>query len=214
MNKKLITTIAMVALVSSFILADDPQIVTAPEDNTGTSTILAVELPEFDDSVSVSGGGQSTVVADAENVPFVFVLQAENGTTWVDANEENVFDPDWDVRDGFDVDFRIAAVEGSSSTASTIKVDIEVGNLLRNGVTNSSFSDYYDAGIGTFDSVNSTSGFDTVSIGSSDFTFKTKPNRYYATNNGLVNFNLNYDGDESAPAGRYESEVTIAYSVQ
>lgn len=210
MKKKLIITLAMLAIVSSFVMAAKQKVTSSGEDG--------VVLPDFTTNLSAEGGESTSVVADAENVDFIFTLEAQNGSAWVDANGQQVFDADWDVRDGFNVDFRVKAIAGSSNSAQTIKVNVQVGNLFREGATNSEWSNYYNAGQGILSSVYGNSGFDslasTVGSKNGNFTFSTKANRYYATDPGTVNFKLAYGGDEEAPAGRYESDVTISYSVQ
>ena len=204
MKKKLITLLALVAIVSGFAMA-------APQTVVADNTAGAYSGATTDVTVSTSNSGDNaTVVADAKNKDFLFELQALNGdlVTWTSVDGKDVYDTAWNVRDGFVASFRVLTKEGSQYSAQSVLITITPAPLKLVADNNivSSTPTITDTSIG--------SNFGSTSAFSSDvFTLITKPNTYYGgTANDAVEFNLTFAPDSVAPAGRYESLLTVAYT--
>jgi hypothetical protein len=207
MNKKLITLLAMVALVSSFLVA-------------------AVEVPRttgYTETMDAGGDGSTVIVAHAQSTDMDFDLEAETaGSTWTNANGLEVFNSEWDVRDEFDAFFRLRATAGSYNGEVPLTITIAVTNLYLDGVTNTTFSNYYEAGVGVVSAATTgtfftkTNGSFTVGTSIVALPITTKAYHVYGQGgnevNDSVNFTLTYDGDAGAPAGQYESDVTVTYT--
>lgn len=174
--------------------------------------------PNFNNSAMEASGGDATIlVVDALDLPMEFALEAITDSGWVDANDKEVYNEAWDARSNIDADFRVRAIAGSFSASTGINITVTIGNLYRNGVENSGWSDYHDAGTGSLSAAstgnNFTSGaFDLVN---GVLPISTSSNHFYgdAGNEASdsLNFTISYEGDASAPAGRYESDITLAY---
>ncbi len=223
MKKRLILIATILAIVSGVLFAEVPQQVS---DSTADP---AVTIPAYTPTAaSVSTAGNSTtVVADADNIEFVFALEAENDATWVPAASQEVYDADWNVREteAVSVDFRVRAISGTANDPYGVKVTVGAGKLTRVGTAGyvvdkavviatpslatptSYFTDL------TGSAVTAATGTATAS---SPITFNTVANHFYglAANaaGDSVNFNITYTGDANAPAGRYKSAVTVAYA--
>lgn len=208
MKKKLISMIAILAIVTGSVFADQDQ-------EVSNSTTPITEYSENAYSLDTTSDS-STVVADAESEEFVYTLEAQNGTGWVSAEGEEVFDSSWDVRDGFNVDFRIRATAGTINAVSPVEATISVGKLTHTEL-NSTIIDkditISDAAAGDYLTLGTTSGGSNADY---VIPFETISGHYYgiAANaaGDSVSFNIAYAGDSEAPAGRYESDVTVAYA--
>ncbi len=177
--------------------------------------------PEFNNqAMSVTGGDATVLVVDALDMPMEFVLEAITNDGWVDANNKEIYNEAWDVRNNIDADFRVRAIAGSYSVATGIKVSVSVGNLYRNGVDNSGWSDYHDAGTGFLSEASTgnklTSG--AFDLANGVLPISTSSNHFYGESGNeeadSLNFTISYDGDSTAPAGRYESDITLTYEAQ
>ncbi|MGD1817225.1 MAG: hypothetical protein ACPKNR_09350 [Pleomorphochaeta sp.] len=219
MKKRLILITTILAIVSGALFAAD-QVV------ANTATAYAPTAFSVDNT-----GDSATVVADADNVEFVFALEAQNGANWVSAESQEVYDADWNVRNAqaVTVDFRVRATAGTADTANSVQVTVGAGKLTRvlgSGESGSAYVVDKDVVIaapsvaGTTYFTNLVGSAVTAATGtataSSPITFKTVANHFYGlTANAAgdsVNFNITYTGDANAPAGRYESAVTVAYA--
>lgn len=208
MKKKLISMIAILAIVSGAIFA-------AQEVSNATTPISGYT----EDAYSLDTTGDSaTVVADAESIEFVYTLEAENSSGWVSAENQEVFDSAWNVRSvaGFSVDFRIRATAGTINAVSPVTATVTAGKLTHTELA----STIIDKDV-TISAATSGFALPITSAGgntnaSSAISFETISGHYYGLEANAaadsVNFTITYAGDENAPAGRYESEVTIAYS--
>ena len=219
MKKRLILITTILAIVSGALFAEDP--VDVPQQ---VSTD-AVSIPDYTPTAaSVSTAGNSTtVVADADNIQFVFALEAENDATWLPAASQDVYDADWNVRDNqaVSVDFRVRATAGTANAPYGVQVTVEAGKLTRVG------TDGYvvdkDVVISTPEvgsNLTLVSGAEVTGganvQASSTIKFNTVANHFYGLGDNAagdsVNFNITYTGDANAPAGRYESAVTVNYT--
>lgn len=176
MKKKLITILAMLAIGATFVFA---AYTTAGADpGTWTGATLA------------QADGESTViVADADEEQYLFALEVatdDDATSWTAADTLYITDADWDVRTGFDVDFRIRATAG----AGTLSLSSN-GSFMPTTLAGFVFSTTLDE--------SHVYGVDATTAAN-------------ATDDSFV-FNIDYAGDDQAPAGRYRSTVTVAYSV-
>lgn len=212
MKKKLITLLALVAIVSSFAMA----VQVVPGSPTYSEDVYAI--------TTVSSG--STVVADAESIPFTYLLEAENGTTWVSAQGVEVYDADWNVRDAsFSVDFRIRATAGTDNDASPVTATVTVGKLTHTTLSSTKIDkdvEISEATVGSSFTLTDGAGA-TAATGTpnavSAIKFSTISGLYYGGSTltdakkaaDSVNFTITYTGDSEAPAGRYKSTVTVAY---
>ncbi len=210
MNKKIIISLAVILFSSSLIFAGNDQ------GNNGNG------LGNYGDgdstTVSVSGGDSTTVVVDASDIDMAFVLEANTTDEWVDADDQEIYDSSWDARSPFTVDLRVRATAGSFDEPQGILVEVTIGNLYRNGTLTETHSDYFDAGIGYLNSASVGAKFllGSVDLPNGELPITTKQNHKYGElnneNKDSLYFTIKYDGDESAPSGRYESNVTINYS--
>ncbi len=192
MKKKLITLLALVAIVSGVAFA-------AQEVGTAGS----YTDPGFT-TTSTSEG--AVVVADAKNVPFVFELQADNSGSWLAADGDEVFDTTWNVRDGFTASFRILTTKGTQYSELPFEIKIEADQLV------SEAGDLAGAATlsGTVGS-NFTGSF-TPSTGI--FAISTIADHYYnSADADALTFDVEYAATEQAPAARYTSDVTVTYNV-
>ena len=206
MKKKLITILAMLAIGATFVFAAQ---------EVATDTTTASPYTETAYSLDTTQDG-STVVADAESIAFVYTLEAQNGTDWVSAESQEVFDSTWDVRTGFDVDFRIRATAGTINAVSPVTATVTVGKLTHTILNSTTVDKDVTISAATVGSAFTlTSSAESVNI-SEVIKFKTISGHYYglAANAAAdsVNFNIAYAGDTNAPAGRYKSTVTVAYA--
>jgi hypothetical protein len=199
MKKKLITILAMLALVSTFAMAVE---------NVFDSATAEV------DSMSLETGAAptetATVVADAASIPFVFELQANDGdtSTWASAAGKEVYDASWDVRAGFTANFRILATAGSQHTATSFTIGITAEPLKH--VSDTSVT----AGAATISGADGTYLDGSFDSGTNKFSLTTATNHTYAGAAGdAVTFDVAYAADEDAIAGRYTSDVTVTYTV-
>jgi hypothetical protein len=225
MKKRLILITTILAIVSGVLFADVPQQV------SDTTADPAVTIPAYTPTAaSVSTAGNSTtVVADADNIQFVFAVEAKNGTDWVPAASQEVYDADWNVRDteAVSVDFRVRAIAGTAEEPFGVKVTVGAGKLTRVGTAGYVVDKAVVIGTPSIVALPSTSYFTdldgsavTAATGTptatSPITFKTVANHFYGLDANAagdsVNFNITYTGDANAPAGRYKSIVTVGYA--
>ena len=207
--KKLLTLLAASTIAISSVFAVVPGGTTV--DNT----------PDFNNQdMSVSGGDATVLVVDATDMPMEFVLEAITNDGWVDANDKEVYNDAWDARNNIDANFRVRAVAGSYSVATGIKITVSVGNLLRNGVDNTGWSDYHDAGTGSLSEASTGNKFASgaFDLANGVLPISTSSNHFYGESGNeeadSLNFTISYDGDSTAPAGRYESDITLTYEAQ
>lgn len=210
MNKKILFSLAILLFSSSLIFAGND------EGNNGNGL---GNYPDDDtSSVSVGGGDATTVVVEAADINMSFVLEANTTDVWVDVDDGEVYDSSWDARSPFTVDFRVRATAGSFDDPQGILVEVEVGNLYRDGVKDNTFSNYFDAGIGYLYAASVGAKFihGTFDLPNGQLPITTKQNHKYGELNNedkdSLYFTVKYDGDTSAPSGRYESDVLINYS--
>ena len=206
MKKKLISMIAILAIVTGSVFADQ---------EVSDSSTTITDYTETAYSLDTTGDS-STVVADAESEEFVYTLEGENSTGWVSAEGEEVFDSTWDVRSGFNVDFRIRATAGTINAVSPVTATISVGKLTHTELTSTTIDKditISGASVGSALTLGTTSGGTNADY---VIPFETISGHYYglAANaaDDSVSFNIAYAGDTVAPAGRYESDVTVAYA--
>lgn len=214
MKKRLILITTILAIVSGALFAADQEV-------ANTATAYAPTAFSVDNT-----GDSATVVADADNVEFVFALEAQNGANWVSAESQEVYDADWNVRNAqaVSVDFRVRATAGTADTANSVQVTVGAGKLTRVGTAgyvvdkavviaapSVAGTTYFTDLVGS--AVTAATGTATAT---SPITFNTVANHFYglAANaaGDSVNFNITYTGDANAPAGRYKSAVTVAYA--
>ncbi|NCD05069.1 MAG: hypothetical protein EOL97_03035 [Spirochaetia bacterium] len=191
MKKKLITLLALVAIVSGVAFAVQ---------EVGTAD--SYTDPGFT-TTSTSEG--AVVVADAKNIPFVFELQADNNGSWIAADEEQVFDTTWNVRSGFTASFRILTTDGTQYSPKSFNIDIDAAQLV-SGAGDLAGAATLSGTVGT----NFTGSF-TPSTGR--FAIATKANHYYnSADTDALTFNVTYAATAQAPAARYTSDVTVTYN--
>ncbi len=208
MNKKLITLIAMVAIVSSFAMAAVGQFVNDTQAE-GLGLYAVTANPEG-----------TTVVVDADNVDFLFQLEAqdtEGSGDWESADTYEVFNSAWDVRSTFTAPFRVRAISGTNNEAQGVKLTFTIGALTRL-VETGDLGGTHEASIGTI--VGLTSGVNFTShtvVSPLIHSFYTVPNYYYGQSSSEIadslTFGIQYVGDTVAPAGRYKSAITLAYAI-
>lgn len=168
---------------------------------------------------TVGGEDQTTIVVEAHDLDFIFALEANTGSGWVNANNEKIYNSSWDVRSAIEADLRVRATQGSYDEPTGITVKVTIGNLYLDAVTDTTFSNYYDAGQGLvhFAYVGNkfTAGSFNYALGELQIT--TKSNYLYGKTNNKdkdsLYFTIRYNGDENAPSGRYESNITLQYSI-
>jgi hypothetical protein len=203
MKKKLITILAMLAIGATFVFAAD--------------TTAGADPGTWNGATLTQADGESTViVADADEEQYLFALEVatdDAATSWTAADTLYITDADWDVRTGFDVDFRIRATAGAMAGVSGLQTTLTISNLLRE-------SDDWDAGAGTL-SLSSNGSFMPTTLSGLVFSTTLDESHVYgvdattaanATADSFV-FNIDYVGNDQAPAGRYRSTVTVAYTV-
>jgi hypothetical protein len=205
MKKKLITILAMLAIGATFVFAADQQI--------GAT---------YSESMNASGDTKTTVVANALSQPIVFDLEAQTGSTWTNAQDEEVFDADWKVRSGFDAFFRLRATAGSYNSALQLTVNVSATNLYRDGETTTSAPNYHEAGAGSVSAATAGGNFTagTFALNTGTLPILVSPNHVYGLNpttgtnaaDDSLEFTLSYAADANAPAGQYKSVVTVSYT--
>lgn len=210
MNKKLITIIAMLALVSSFVMAAQEV----------SSDLPAPAYTEEVYSLGTSSSS-STVVADSESIEFVYALEAKNGEDWVLAEDQKVYDSTWNVRAGFNVDFRIRATAGTINAVSLVKATVTVGKLTHTALSGTIVDKSITisgATAGDRLTLVTATGGGTATGGDAAYviSFETQSGFNYGVDEETqadesVSFNIAYAGDSAAPAGRYESTVLVKY---
>jgi len=206
MKKKLITLLALVAIVSGVAFAADQEVANPVTAYSET----AYSLNTAQDS--------ATVVADAESMQFVYTLEAQNGSSlaWISAESQQVFDADWDVRAGFAVNFRIRATAGTINAVSPVTATVSAGKLthtvlsstiVNKDVTISGATAGSALSLGT-----ATGGVNANYV----IPFETISGHYYGLEANAaadsVSFTITYAGDTQAPAGRYTSDVKVTYA--
>jgi len=218
MKKKLITLLALAAIVSGVAFAADQE-VSIPEipGSPATPPVPVSTYSEVAYSLDTSGDS-STVVADAESIEFVYTLEAQNGASaaWISAEGQEVFDADWNVRSGFSVNFRIRATAGTINAVSPVTATVSAGKLTHTVLSSTIVNkDVTISGAAAGSAL--TLGTATGGV-NADYVipFQTISGHYYGlTANAAadsVGFTITYAGDTQAPAGRYNSTVTVAYS--
>ncbi|MGD6731153.1 MAG: hypothetical protein ACPKMZ_08775 [Pleomorphochaeta sp.] len=205
MKKKLITILAMLAIGATFIMA-------------ATEVANPLTTAYTEDAGSVSTTGESTtVVADAATIPFTLQLEAQDSSGWVPAASKKVYDVAWNVREDFTAPFRVHLTAGTKESVQGLKVTVSATALTR--LVSNVASGYVSKGARTIVNPDVGENLDTlVSTDNPEFTFNTKSNHMYGLTDNEADdsftFGVKYAKDENAPAGRYESTVTVAYSVQ
>ncbi len=196
MNKKLISILAILALVTGSVFA--------------VQTVVNDGAAPYTDAFSTTTADESaTVVADAASIPFQFALQASSGIngSWVNAAGKDVYDADnFNVRTGFTANFRILTTAGSQHTQQSFKITVSVGALTHIDGTSTGGAATIS---GDVSNSNYTGSFDT---NTNKFTLTTKDDHTYSgVNEDAVKFDVTYAAAANAIAGRYESTVTVAY---
>ncbi len=208
MKKKLITILAMLAIGATFAMA--AQTVGGTADSpTYTSSNTAVNDTDT-----------ATVVAVQGDEAFSFIFEAQDATGWTAADGKEVYDS-WTPRTDFTASFRARVMSGTSNTNTSLALTIQVGNLTRvdteTGVTP------YDTGnptigarsLGTDSILSLSQGSVTTSTASVSVedTITLAKNINFGTDEvkNSVYFDVTYDGDDEAPAGRYESVVSLNF---
>ncbi|MGD1819232.1 MAG: hypothetical protein ACPKOI_05050 [Pleomorphochaeta sp.] len=197
MKKRLILITTILAIVSGALFAAQ----------TVTNSVSSA----FNDATATNPTTDTThVVADSPVKQFNLVLEAENGTTWTDTTSNVIYDSTWNVRTGFNVDFRIRAAQGSFPTTRTITSTITVDPLVHDG------DGSIEAGSGTV-TLGDVGGKFSTTFAAGAFSTTTTPRYYYGVSGNEADdsfgFNIEYAASSTAPAGRYTSEVTIEYAV-
>ncbi len=200
MKKKLITLLALVALVSSFAMAVE---------NVYDPANTPAEVDSISLATSAPATESATVVADAPSLPFIFELQANPGdSTWVPAAGKEVYDATWNVRNTFVANFRILAKEGTQHTATSFSISIEAGQLKHISDPN------VTAGTATITGAIPNGANFGGSFASDTFNLTTATNHTYTgAADDAVTFNVTYSAAPTAPAGRYKSNVKVTYTV-
>ena len=204
MKKRLILITTILAIVSGALFAADTTAGADPGAWSGAT-------------LAQSAGETTTIVADADEEQYLFSLEVATGDTsitWASANNKFITDADWDVREGFDVDFRIRATAGAMAGDLSLATTLSIGNLLRE-------TDSWDAGAGTLTLVTPNGSFMPTSLAGSTFTTILDESHVYGVDAATAanaaadsfSFNIDYAGDDQAPAGRYRSTVTVTYTV-
>ncbi|MGD1822318.1 MAG: hypothetical protein ACPKM0_06080 [Pleomorphochaeta sp.] len=205
MNKKILSIIAILALVPTFIMA---QTVGATGD---APTYSSIALPAAEEE-------STTVVAVQEDVAFSFIFEAKTtDNSWVSANSKEIYDSAWSPRSDFTASFRARVEQGTSTAISSLSIKIEIGNLARTTGTS------YDTGLptlsartlgtdsllsiaqGTASTSSPLTVTDTVTL-ANNVTYGADEDK------NSVYFDVTYTGDSTAPAGRYESIVKLNFT--
>ena len=217
MKRKLITLLALVAIISGVAFAADQE-VSIPESSVGAGDGTPITAYTETAYSLDTTGDSATVVADAESIEFVYALEAQNGAsaTWISAESQEVFDADWDVRAGFAVNFRIRATAGTINAVSPVTATVSAGKLthtvLASTIVNKDVTISGAAAGSALTLGSPTGGVNANYV----IPFQTISGHYYGLPANAaadsVGFTITYAGDTQAPAGRYNSTVTVAYS--
>lgn len=200
MNKKLLSILAILALVTGSVFA-----VTASTTEPNAFVF---------DSITQPTAESTTVVADADQEQYAMELQVNAGG-WTPADGMYITDDaNWNVREGFTVNFRVLTTAGAMEGDRTLETTLTVGDLIRqtpNGET------AHTAGAGTLSLESFGATFMNTSLSGLVFTSSLKEAHVYGESGNEAEdsyeFNIAYAADGTAPAGQYRSSITISYSI-